>query len=137
MCQVAGLFNLSLRGSGSAEQDVLSNRILDKERKLRKFRDLLAQGTERCVRNVFAFEQDASALGIEEAQDQVQDRRFSTADRTNKGDGFTFPDLKGNAVQNFLRRRVAEDYVFKVDVAVHLTEIHSSGLFNHSWLCIE
>ena len=69
--EFARFFNLRIGRRSFAEPDVFADRIFEKERKLRELRDLLSQGGERHVRDLFASDRDPPALRIKKAQEQI------------------------------------------------------------------
>src|SRR6202035_134267 len=92
---------------------------------------------QRGVRDVLTFEQNSSLLRVKKAQNQIQNSGFSAADRADEGNSFAFFYLERNTIQNFLRRRVPEDDIFKVDITVHFADSDCSGFFYDGRFSIE
>ena len=80
--------------------DVVAHRAMQQRRVLRHHADLRAQALLRRVRDVLAVDQDAAALDVVEAQQQVDDRRLARAGAADEADLLARPDVQREVVDH-------------------------------------
>ncbi len=84
--------HLRVGGVGPAVDDVVAHRAVQQRGVLRHHADLRAQAVLRHVRDVLAVDQDAAALEVVEAQQQVDERRLARARAADQADLLARPD---------------------------------------------
>ena len=82
--RLGGGDDLVLAGAWLAEGDVFANGAAEQKHVLPDIGDVLAQRMARHLGNVLAVDDDAAALGIVEAQDQIEHCRFAAAGRPDQ-----------------------------------------------------
>ncbi len=103
-----GLLDLRLGRSGSRETDVLANRRREQVRVLARDGDRPSDVFLAILAEVEARERHASVLGIEEAQEEVDDRRLARAARPHQSDLAPGIEPEAHAVESRrLVRRIA------------------------------
>ena len=82
-----------------AEGDVGGHAVVEQDHLLADQGELLAQGLQVPVRQCHAIEHDATAAGLEEARQQVDQRRLAGAGGADQRDGLPGPDLEAHVVE--------------------------------------
>ncbi len=98
--------------------NVVAHRVVEENRLLRHLRHLAAQRAQRQVAQVVAVDQDAPRGHIEEARNQVDQRRLARAARPHQRQHLAGLHLQIDVVQNLMLAlfgRVGEAHILKPD----------------------
>ena len=98
---------------------------------LRDHADLLAQAVLRHLRDVLAVDQDAPALDVVEAQQQVDDRRLARARAADQADLLAGPDVQVELLDHVALAAVGEAHLLEADVAARDDERLRVGRVDH------
>ena len=96
--------------------DVVAHRVVEEHGLLRDLRHLAAQRCQREVANILFVNEDAARSDIEEARNQIHQRRFPGSARAHQRQQFASANLQVHVVQNLMfafLSRVRETDVFK------------------------
>ena len=131
------VLDLGVGRVGPAVADVVADRAVQQRGVLRHHRDLRAQALLRDARDVLPVDQDAAALEVEEAQQQVDQRRLAGAGAADQPDLLARLHGQGQAVDDGERARqsvarsclaaVAEAHVLEADLAARHVERRRAG----------
>ena len=124
MRQARRLDDLRVGRAGAAVADIVADRTVQKRGVLRHHRDLRAQRILRDAGNVLAVDEDAAALEIEEAQEQVNQRRLASAGSSDEADLLAGPHRKAQVVNQPVLAPIAEAHILEA----HLAARHRHGL---------
>src|SRR5581483_8937004 len=83
-------------------QNVLPDCAVEKKSLLADDADLLSQGIQRGLANVVAINRNTSTGEFVEGWQQIHERRFSRAGRTNQGNHLAWPRMKRDIPQHGL-----------------------------------
>ena len=97
--------HLRIVGVRAAVEDVVAHRAMQQRGVLRDHADLRAQAVLRDVGDVLPVDQDAAALDVVEAQQQVHDRALAGARAADQADLLAGPDVQREIVDHRLRCR--------------------------------
>ncbi len=95
---------------------------------LRHHRDLRAQAFLRDAGDVLAVDQDAAVLEVEEAQQQIDERRFAGAGAADQADLLAGLDVEDEPVDQPALAAVAEAHVVEAHLAARDVERRGVGL---------
>ncbi len=101
-----------------AVSDVVAHRVVEKDGFLRDLRNLAAQRAESQLANVVTIDENAARRDVEEARNQIDQRRLSGAARSHQRQHLAGVHIKIDVVQNLvlaLFGRIGEPHVLELD----------------------
>ncbi len=111
----------------AAVADVVADRAVQQRGVLRHHRDLRAQALLRHGGDVLAVDQDAAALEVEEAQQQIDERRLAGTGAADEADLLAGLDGQAQAVDDTNISAVAEAHVLEADLALRHVQLGRVG----------
>lgn len=109
--------NLFIGGVQSAVPDVVHDIGMEQRSILWHDTNRLSKGFQLHILDVLAIDQDFTALRVVEAEEQSENRRFTTSRGSDDGDFFTGRDGKAEILEDRSVRVVPKVDVFKLDLA--------------------
>ncbi len=125
---LCGRDDLFVARARPAVADVRRDGAVEEGRILRDHADRRTQALLRDLRDVLAVDENAALLGIEEAQQQVDDRRFARARTADQTDALAGLDPELEAFEHCLGPPVAETHVLEPYLAARDLERLRAGL---------
>ena len=113
------LLNLRVRRIEASVADVLANRRRKEHRLLRYKPNLPAQRRERYIADVMPVNADRAAVHLVKPRNEVCDRRFARARRTDKGDHFSRGGIERHAAERRVPLLVRKRNVLEADMPLH------------------
>src|SRR6185295_17826349 len=102
---------------------------------LRNVTDRAANDAKRDLANRPSIDQHLSRRGVEQARDQVHQRRFARANRSNKRDGLAGLDVQVDILQRRLARTVVcKSQIAKLDLAVDSRDVPRVIGVSNRWI---
>lgn len=102
-----------------AVADIVHDRAGENKAVLQHNPHLAAQRLQRDLRNIVTVDQNLAVGQVVEARDQVDDRGFARARRTDEGDAFPGLHVEVQVFQNVEAWIVGKRHVVELDIALH------------------
>ena len=118
-CQLGRGPDLFVRGSQLAVANIITDRAGEQVRGLQNHADPGLDQVQGIIFVIVSPDKNLSALGLEEAAHQVDDRRFPTAGGPNQGDRFSTLNMQVEVLQHGLLFFIIEVDIVEDDITLY------------------